>query len=132
MDANSIIASRSLLPENDSARANFLSDYFCELVASSSAAPGGWLITLRRPPALDYYIDPHIADGLRWWSETFGPVSVEDIPFAFRDEFGFQLSFQDSWTLYSWSKYFSGLKDAAALPDEVIILHLDDHDDFMT
>ena len=132
MDSNQIIVGRHLLPEDSEIRAAFLKDYFCELIASADPIPEGWHITLRRPGTPDYYIDPFFIDGLRWWSETFGTIGIEDIPYVFQNTPDFQLSFQDSWTLYSWSQYFAGLTDSNQLFREVTILHLDDHDDFMT
>lgn len=132
MNSTSIIVDHHLLPEADSARFDFLKDYFCELVASADQVPEGWRITLNRPPTPDYYVDPDFEEGLGWWSENFGRIGIEDVPFAFHDKLGFQLSFQDSWTLYSWSKYLAGFTDSASLPSEIIVLHLDDHDDFMT
>lgn len=132
MNTASIIVDRHLLSEADDARADFLKDYFCELVASAEEVSEGWRITLDRPPTPDYYVDPDFEDGLDWWSKNFGRIGIEDVPFAFNDKLGFQLSFQDSWTLYSWSKYLAGFTDSATLPSEIVILHLDDHDDFMT
>lgn len=128
----SITVDSSLLPETEDIRSNFLKEYFCELVASSKKVPEGWQIDLTRPPTNDYYIDPNLSKGLRWWSENFDPVQIKDIPFAFHNTLGFQLSFQDSWTLYSWSKYFAGLHNTNLTDYEVTVLHLDDHDDFMS
>lgn len=132
MNTTSITVNRNLLPNADPARADFLKDYFCELVASAHEVPEGWSITLNRPPTADYYVDPEFQNGLDWWSENFGRVVIEDVPFAFHNKLGFQLSFQDSWTLYSWSKYLAAFTGSVAIPREIVVLHLDDHDDFMT
>jgi hypothetical protein len=131
MNNNWIIVDRLLLPEEIEPRADFLKDYFCEMIASSEKVSKGWCIKLNRPLTPDYYVDPLFQDGLSWWSKNFGEVHIEDVPFAFHNQLGFQLSFQDSWTIYSWSKYLSQFTISKTLPKEMIILHLDDHDDFM-
>lgn len=132
MEDSKIIVGRHLLPEESESRINLLKDYFCELIAKADPTIDGWHLTFNRPSTQDYYIDPFLGDGLRWWSETFGDVEIKDIPFVFQNMPGFQLSFQDSWTIYSWSQYLAGLSESRHLSQMFTVLHLDDHDDFMT
>ena len=127
-----IVVARDLLPDEEQARAAVLKRYFCELVASAEEAPGGWSISLGQPDRHDFYIDPGIMDGLGWWSENYGPVEVPGIPFAVHRRPGMQLSLNDSWTIYSWSRWLQKEIAVGDKPEAMTILHLDDHDDLMT
>ncbi|MDQ3802345.1 MAG: hypothetical protein M3416_00595 [Acidobacteriota bacterium] len=127
-----IVVGDDLLSPNEQERADFLKEYFCELTATSSEVPGGWFVTLARPATADCYVDPRLAEGLRWWSETYRPTDVAEIPFAHHQASGFHISLNDTWTTYSWSRWLAGLPDGEALPLTTTLLHLDDHDDFMT
>jgi hypothetical protein len=121
-----------LLSPNEQERAEFLKEYFCELTATATEMSEGWSLTLSRPAEADCYVDPRLAEGLRWWAETYHEVDVAAIPFARFRAPGFQLSLNDSWTIYSWSRWLAGLQGHDALPSAVTLLHLDDHDDLMT
>lgn len=127
-----IVVGDDLLSPNEQERADFLKEYFCELSASSSEVADGWSLALSRPATADCYVDPRLDEGLRWWSETYGAMEVPDIPFAFHQARGFRLSLNDTWTTYSWSRWLEGLPAGEDLPATVTLLHLDDHDDFMT
>jgi len=118
---------RDLLPENDVARARLLQEYFGELVPTSSLHGRGWQITVTRPPTAEFYIDPQLQEGLSWWARTFGPVSIDLIPFAHVVRPGFRLSLSDAWTLVSWSEYLKRQERRAS----VTVLHVDDHRDMM-
>jgi hypothetical protein len=127
-----IVVGDELLSPNEQERADFLKEYFCELTAVSSEVTDGWSVSLTRPATSDCYVDPRLDEGLRWWSETYQPTDVPGIPFAFHQARGFRLSLNDTWTTYSWSKWLAGLPAGEPLPATVTLLHLDDHDDFMT
>lgn len=127
-----LTVSRELLPEAEDERNEFLKKYFCELPASAIAADETWRIRLFRPANADFYIDPDLGQGLEWWSKNFGKIEVARIPHAFHRTRGWQLSLNDSWTLYSWSKWLEDSDTLNDIAETVTVLHLDDHDDLMT
>jgi hypothetical protein len=127
-----ITIARHLLPEADQEREEILKKYFCELGASAVANGDHWNIKLFRPTDAEFYVDPDIAEGLQWWSRRFEQVDLSDIPFALTQLPGWQLSLNDSWTLYSWSQWFQQTGGLDGPPKCVTVLHLDDHDDLMT
>ena len=43
-----------------------------------------------------------------------------------------QISLLDSWTLYSWSNWLADRRKRGSRIEEVVILHVDDHNDLMT
>jgi hypothetical protein len=117
------------LPRDPKQRAEVLDLYFGELLASADSIPEAWKIFLSRPTTMDYYVDPLLMVGLHWWADTYGPVSVAEIPFVKHNTPHFQLSFQDAWTLEAWSEW---LVSSEACPPVATLLHVDDHDDFMS
>lgn len=127
-----IVVARDLLPDEERARVAILKKYFCELAASAEEVTGGWRISLGQPDGEDFYIDPGIMDGLRWWSDNYGPVDVPGIPSAVHRRPGMQLSLNDSWTIYSWSRWLQKSVATGGRPETMTLLHLDDHDDLMT
>lgn len=127
-----IIVGNDLLSPNEQERSEFLKEYFCELTAVAAETSDGWSISLTRPQTTDCYVDPRINEGLRWWSETYHKMDVPSIPFAHHQAQGYQLSLNDTWTIYSWSRWMAGLPVHETLPPTITLLHLDDHDDFMT
>ena len=127
-----LTVSRNLLSETANERNPFLKKYFCELAATATAADGGWSIRLFRPDDADFYIDPDLGQGLQWWSSNFGKTEIAEIPLALHRAKGWQLSLNDSWTLYSWSKWLQDSVKAIETPECITVLHLDDHDDLMT
>jgi hypothetical protein len=122
---------RELLPEAEYERNQILKTYFCELVASATAVGEKWSIELSRPHKADFYIDLDLEEGLRWWSSNFGATDVAGIPFALSRPQGWQISLNDSWTIYSWSRWLTESVPTHALPASLTVLHLDDHDDLM-
>ena len=125
-----IFVPKAALPIDGAERANVLDSYFCDLLASAREVPNGWSISLARPLSADYYIDPELQCGLDWWRRSHGEVTVEDIPFTVFRSPRLQLSFQDSWTLSCWSDWLHGNRNAQYR--DLTLLHLDDHDDFMS
>lgn len=116
------------LPQDKIVRSQLLHQYFSGQCVSSTLVGNLWSIDLQFPNFSEYYVDPHIMEGLAWWQSG---LAVSEIPFAVRTEQGFQLSLNDSWTLLAWSKWLSGYVEKMGLPPEIIILHVDDHDDLM-
>jgi len=127
-----ISVDRELLPENEHDRNEFLKKYFCELTVSAKEAPKGWVLSLGRPTSTEFYIDPGIVSGLDWWSKNYGKVDVAGIPFAHHRRPGMQLSLNDSWTIYSWSRWLKQSITHDMKSQAITLLHVDDHDDLMT
>lgn len=127
-----IIISHNLLPEDEHERNRILKQYFCELIVTVKEVREGWSLSLGRPTRDDFYIDPALANGLEWWSGNYGQVDVASIPFAVHRRLGLQLSLNDSWTIYSWSRWLKEFVTFEAKPETITLLHLDDHDDLMT
>jgi hypothetical protein len=117
------------LSEDKVIRSKFLHEYFAGQFVSSTLINNSWAIEHYFPDISDYYIDPYLSQGLTWWQ---GAMDFSDIPFAIRKEEGFQLSLNDSWTLLAWSQWLSTYTSKIGMPSEIIILHVDDHDDLMS
>lgn len=117
------------LPARAEERSEMLNRYFCELVATAEESKAGWKISLRRPPTLDFYVDPELISGLRWWRREIQPVSVLQIAYAVARRRGYVLSMSDAWTIRSWSEWFQA---SPCSKQTITILHVDDHRDFMS
>ena len=123
-----VILPSDRLPADPAERVEQLGGYFGDLIPTATLAEVGWQVRLSRSRALDFYVNPALHEGLAWW----GPEGrVEDIYKLLRCESGFQLSLDDSWTLYDWSLWLSGRRTRGEATEEVVILHVDDHTDFM-
>lgn len=116
------------LPQDKDQRYELLHEYFCDQRAKSSLENGHWIVETYWPPSLNYFADPNVKQGLDWWKAN---LNLQAIHHEVREMGGFQLSLNDSWTLYSWSKWLSQQK-ADQWPVEVVILHVDYHSDLMT
>lgn len=118
------------LPQDKTARSELLHEYFVGQYVTSTLTNDVWAIDLHFPDFFDYYIDPRLIEGLDWWQSE---LKISEIPFAVKQDQGFQLSLNDSWTLLAWSQWLSKVyADEGQLPSEIIILHVDDHDDLMS
>ena len=116
------------LPADPSERVEQLRVYFGDLIPTATLDDGGWQLRLSRNRTAEFLVDPRLAEGLAWW----GPDGrVEDIHKLLRRDLGFQISLDDSWTLYDWSVWHSGVRTRGEMANEVVILHVDDHTDFM-
>ena len=116
-----------VLPADPEQRRLLLDEYFSSLlVADAEPDPdGGWRLTLSRPEEPEFFIDPQIEKGLAWWQPGTRP---EHIASHVRDEGGWQLSLEDAWTAWAWSRRLARRPDL----DEVLVLHVDDHTDCMS
>jgi len=117
------------LPSDEGLRSGILRQLFPQHSSSSEAHPKGWLIDLCWPRSLDAYVDPRLKEGLRWWSPDF---TAECIPTAVRSEGQWQLSMSDAWSLYAWSGWLTAFTRGQVLPQQVNLLHVDEHDDLMS
>lgn len=124
-----LLIARSLLPENEEARYDRLFDYFGSRLQSCSFDEDGWLLALGWPDDPARYKDPNILMGLCWWSPK---LTISEVPFAVRQEVGFQLALNDCWSLLAWSRWLADRAAQDVLPSELVLLHVDDHDDLMS
>jgi len=117
------------LPEDAEARHHRLRDYFGNRVITCSLCADGWRLTLGWQGDPARLKDPEILNGLNWWSPD---LTVADVPFAVRRDGGLQLALNDCWSLYAWSQWLAGRAEQHARPSELVLLHVDDHDDLMS
>jgi hypothetical protein len=117
------------LPDDDQLRASWLRRLFPDHVVRSGRKEDRWHLELAWPKDHDWYVDPRLEQGLRWWSPSF---DITDIPSAHRDLGGYQLSMLDSWSLLAWSRWLRAQAETGAPPGQLVLLHVDEHDDLMT
>lgn len=118
------------LPQEEQKRYQILHDYFCDQRGHSYQENNHWNIESYWPPKADYFVDPNILEGLQWWSPS---LTTELVHQQVKKLDGFQLSLNDSWTLFSWSEWLSKkMAMNKSLPEELIILHIDYHNDLMS
>lgn len=129
MHVRKIRLALNCLPDCPVERRTLLDHYFDDILASVESLPDGWEISLNWPSTADYYVDPALTQGLEWWSHgtTVGEI-IKQVSSTTRG----QLSLNDSWTLYAWSKWLVKCSESGSVPDEVVVLHVDDHTDLMT
>lgn len=115
------------LPKKKSRRREVIETYFADQLPSPVKNKEGWLIRLERPQGMYgcYQFDPSLDAGLQWWKPG---TSVEDIPFEKKFWDSGLIAIEDQWMPLSWSRYFQKLGE---IPDEIILIHLDDHQDLM-
>jgi hypothetical protein len=124
--ASTLVVPPGSLPDDAEERFWFLAGYFERLLAEAIPDEEGWRLELRWPAAAASYVDPRLAEGLRWFSRR---LLVSDIHLGVRLEEGFQLSLDDGWTLLSWCSW---LAEQSAPAPALTVLHLDSHADLMS
>ena len=119
---------KSSLPQNISERKGVIEKYFTEHLPTSFDKGEYWEILLERPssPYGNYEYDSDLRKGLTWWEEG---TRVRDIPIAHRFLTKGLLAIEDQWMPLSWSHCFSKL---GYIPSELVLLHIDDHQDMMS
>jgi len=119
---------KALLPEDSERRRGVLEDYFPEHLASAEDQVDHWQVRLERPssPYVGYSLDPQIREGLTWWKPG---TRIRDIPIEKRPLQKGLLALEDQWSPLSWSLYF---RKNGFVPEELVLLHIDDHLDMMS
>jgi len=115
------------LPEKAEDLYSMLHDYFSGKQVTIN--PGSNIIDINWPMSPEHYIDQNLKTGLEWWGTG---TQVSTIPFEVKNCAGYQLSLNDNWTLYAWSKWLAGRFLRKDLPKKIVILHVDDHRDCMS
>lgn len=115
------------LPAEEAERREIIEDYFSEHLPSAEIKDNMWLISLERPQERYgcYLVDPNIKKALNWWNPG---TEIHDIPFARRELEAGLLAIEDQWMPLSWSRFFAR---EGTIPDELVLIHLDDHQDMM-
>lgn len=119
---------KNRLPFEESKRRDVIESYFSDHLPSVVEEEDSWLICLERPQEQYgcYLHDEKLFEGLEWWGEN---TKVHDIPFQKKIFEKGLLAIEDQWMPYSWSRFF---QKNGGIPNEVVLLHLDDHQDMMT
>jgi len=114
------------LPAEARERENLLCEYFSSLLVAEAeqANGGGWVVSVTRPETLDVFVDPELERGLDW----LGGIRPDEVGLRVWGDHGFQLSLEDSWTAYSWSRWLRDQRPSGTT--RAVILHVDDHYDF--
>lgn len=116
------------LPATGEARQQLLVQYFSGKQVETTDTDGEVQVHLTWPEDDAFYIDPFLGEGLAWWK---GGTNAQHVPHEWVKRKRYQLSLNDNWTLYAWSQWLAQRLQAGGLPEEVIILHVDDHRDCM-
>ena len=119
----------NILPEDEGKRRTLIESYFSEHLPTATRYEDHWQVRLERPstPYGNYEYDLEIREGLEWWKQG---TRIRDIPFEkrfLRDNFF--LAIEDQWMPLSWSHFFKRL---GYVPNELVLLHVDDHKDTMS
>ncbi|MBX9806107.1 MAG: hypothetical protein K2Y18_10240 [Alphaproteobacteria bacterium] len=118
---------KNSLPVEDTERVETLEDYFTEHLPTATEMKDHWEVRLERPstPYGSYTHDPEIRRGLEWWKVGTG---IRNIPCERRFLEKGLFALEDQWIPLSWSRYF---QKRGFLPQELVLLHIDDHQDMM-
>lgn len=116
------------LPAGEADQLEILVPYFSGKQVSVVASPETVMAELEWPATDDFYVDPRLREGLAWWQAD---MPLQLLPQAVVQRPRYQLSLNDSWTLYAWSNWLARQRQDGHLPQEVIVLHIDDHRDCM-
>ena len=119
--------SKDRLPKDVVQIENLIEDYFPDFLPTATDQGEQLEIRLERPssPYGCYMHDDTLKSGLSWWNEG---TRVRDIPKEYRLQDEGILAVEEQWVPLSWSHAFQRL---GKIPDEVVLLHLDDHQDMM-
>ena len=126
--AHTLSVNLDRLPADASRRQAALEDYFGDLLATASLAEDRWTIDLTWPDFEAYFVDPQVPSQLGWWRPG---LHVGEMRRAVMWSGNGQLSLDDAWTLFAWSKWLKG-RDGVIPHGGVTVIHIDDHRDMMT
>lgn len=119
---------RDRLPADTVHRRQVLTDYFPDFLASDQETERGYEVRLQWPDYEAFFVDPLITQHIGWWraKARLGELRKE----VCWSGTG-QLALDDAWTLFGWSRWLSQKYSALAPPSEVVVIHVDDHQDMM-
>lgn len=117
---------RSMLPENKLLRRQILDNYFKNLIPFEQIINNQWQINTFIPADFSYYVDPMLEKSLQTWNEI---IPIESLGIYWRIYKNAMLSFYDSWSLLYWSFAVQWLRTNNLMPEQIVLLHVDDHMD---
>ncbi|MDO7848520.1 hypothetical protein Q5H92_19290 [Hymenobacter sp. M29] len=117
------------LPLNTRTNYTAVEQYFAGRLVDIEPGPEGLQLHLSWPDYAACYVDPDLEQGLAWWRHE---MPVRQLPLEWVRRNNYQLSLNDNWTLYAWSQWLTRRLQGPGLPEEVVILHVDDHRDCMS
>lgn len=117
------------LSSDTSRRREVIEGHFPEHLPTAFDRTSFWHLMLERPssPYGCYECDPSIREGLTWWREG---TRVRDIPAEYKLLNKGIFAVEDQWSVLSWARYFE--REGGGIPDEIVLIHLDDHQDMMS
>ena len=127
--AHQMVLPLDRLPADPRPRRDVLGDYFGDLLASAEATGDGWAVRLTWPDFAEFFVDPLVPSQLGWWAPG---VRLGEMRRAVVGSESAQLSLDDAWTLFAWSRWLGARCGAGGSPAGVVIVHIDDHRDMMT
>jgi hypothetical protein len=127
--AHKLVVPRDRLSADAGDRFAALSDYFGDLLASAELSAEGWVVQLKWPDFDEYFVDPLVPTHLGWWQPG---MRVGEMRRAAVWSGTGQLSLDDAWTLFAWSRWLQARYREDQPPAEVAVIHVDDHRDMMS
>lgn len=124
MSQRLIVLPTDRLPASFAARHALLRDYFCDKDATAMLASSGWELTFGWSDDEARHVDPRLDQGLKWWDAA---ITRSGMALARRRTGRILHVLYDSWTLHSWSEWFT--RQTPSRAGSVVILHVDDHRD---
>ncbi len=118
----------SKLPKDLEDKYQYLHDYFPGKAIKVSPNCEDAEVELSWPTSEAFYVDPNLKIGLDWWDAN---MTVGEIPLAVKSAKWYQLSLNDNWTLWAWSKWLESSVKSPQETKKVVVLHIDDHTDCM-
>lgn len=110
---------------------DFLSDYFTDCIAEVvSETESTITFNLSFPNSSEFFVDPDLETGLRFFCGYVPPL--HSLAYQFKETDKYIEALNDSWTLLGWSKWFSRNYDSLSEDSTIVIIHFDDHTDFMS
>ncbi|RYZ87224.1 MAG: hypothetical protein EOP04_12215, partial [Proteobacteria bacterium] len=118
---------QTMLPDDEHERFDRLHRYFCDQRAAAELIESEWVIRPYWPATAEYFADPDVHRGIEWWRAG---LALDRIHFEVAQNELYQLSLNDSWTAYAWSRWLSSRNETSS--GKVTILHVDYHKDLMS
>jgi hypothetical protein len=125
---HTVIFPASQLPGNEAEQLDVLIPYFSGQQVHVTAGPTTVAAEVEWPTSEEFYVDPRLREGLEWWQAA---MPLPHLPLAVVQRPRYQLSLNDNWTLYAWSQWLARQRQAGNWPEEIVVLHIDDHRDCM-
>lgn len=116
------------LPKDEDKKRGIIEDYFPDHLPTATLVEGKFEVCLERPssPYGSFGHDKAIKPGLDWWKKG---TRIRDICVEYKGLNKGMLALEEQWIPLAWSNAFKALGE---IPEEIVLLHLDDHQDMMS